>query len=391
MSKRSPSNRLLKGYTTIPNNMREVAERARVSTATVSRVLSGKSNVDPRLRDQVLRAVRALRYNPNRVARQLRGHPSPVLGLILSDVENAFFISIIKEVEAIAFSNGYSVIVCNSSQSLERERVHLDVLSSQRVAGVIIATTDERRGRVAIAGLSRYGIPVVALDRRVSNMNMDTVILDNTEAAVTATRHLMDDGHQRIGFIGGLHNVSTGRDRWLGFRQAHREAQRSLGRSLITVGDGGFESGRREADKLLALAAPPTAILVANGLMTLGALTAIHARGLVIPDDISIMGFDDLPWATVLDPALSVMAQPVDELARVATNLLLRRIASPTVKPELVVLQPTLVVRDSCGPHSATATSAAFPLTRAFTGVLHPAVETSSAPVRTAAEEVLSR
>jgi LacI family transcriptional regulator len=331
--------------------MRDVAQRARVSTATVSRVLSGKATVDPDLRRQVVRAARALGYQPNSAARQLRIRRSPVIGLVLSDVENPFFTSIIGATEGVAFANGYSVIVCDSAGNLDRERRHCEVLSAERVAGVLIATVDERRGHVAIESLIRHGIPVVAFDRSVQHVELDTAVLNNAEAARLATRHLLDDGHTSIGFIGGSRSVITGRDRLLGFEQAHEERGLRVGRSHVRLGDFQFESGHREANAFLDLPKPPTALLVASGLMTLGALTAIQERGLKTPGDVGVIGFDDFPWAVALNPALTTVAQPVHEEGEIAARFLLRRIADPDAPVEKVLLEPVLNVRQSCGRH----------------------------------------
>ena len=331
--------------------IRDVAKRARVSPATVSRVLNGRPEVDPILAERVRRAAAALAYRPNRAARELRANRRHAFGLILSDIENPFFGTLTGAIEEVAYANGFSLILCNAGEDSERERLHADFLQAERVAGVIIATTDERRGRAAVAMLVAHGIPVVAVDRRIRGVTVDTVTVDNVGGARIAARHLLEDGHTRIGFISGPTAVSPGRDRRLGFEMSLREAGIRARRELVRTGDFRYGSGRRETDALLSLASPPTAIIASNNLMTMGALAAVHARGLRVPDDVAIVGFDDVPWAPELDPALTTVAQPTPDEGRSAAELLLRRIADPQAPYQTLVLDPSLIVRASCAHH----------------------------------------
>ncbi len=331
--------------------IRDVAQRAKVSPSTVSRVLNGHQKVDPKLARRVQSAAKVLVYRPSRAARALRVKRSQVIGLVLSDIQNPFFTALVGAVEEVAYSHGLSLILCSSGEDLERERLYTELLHAERVAGAIVTTTDERRGRAGVELLLREGIPVVAVDRLIAGLNIDSVVIDNVEGARLATRHLIDDGHRRIGFIGGRTSVTTGHDRRRGFELAHSEAGLPVSRGLIRTGDFKFESGRAEAIRLLALATPPTALLAANNLMTLGALTALRERGLRIPDDVAIVGFDDPLWASAFTPPLTTVAQPIYAEGRMAAELLIRRMSYPDAPVQSVVLPATLIQRASCGPH----------------------------------------
>lgn len=334
------------------STVKDVGKRAGVSGATVSRVLNGKGSPSPAVRERVVKAAAALRYQPNRAARRLRVRRSEVIGLILSDIENPFFTSLIHGVEDVAYRNGYSLILCNSGEDPKRERLYSEVMRAEGVAGVVIATTSDRQGEAGARDLVRHGVAVVAVDRRIPSLDLDTVVVDNVGGAAAAVTHLFALGHRRVAFVGGPLSMSTGRERQEGYERAHRLAGRRVARDLVRRGDFKFASGFSRTLELLRLARPPSALFVANNLMTLGALTAIHERGLAIPRDIAVVGFDDLPWAPALDPPLTTVAQPTYAAGEAAAELLLKRIAGPRDHAtQTLLLRTELVVRRSCGAH----------------------------------------
>jgi len=338
----------------VASTLKDVAQRAGVSGATVSRVLNGKGNATPAVRNRVLRAAAALRYQPNRTARRLRIRRSEVIGLILSDIENPFFTALIHGVEDVAHRNGYSLILCNSGEDPKREQLYSEVMRAEGVAGVVIATTSDRQGEAGARELLAHGIAVVAVDRRIPNLDLDTVVVDNAGGAEAAVTHLFALGHRRVGYIGGPLSVTTGRERQEGYERAHRLAGRRVARDLVRHGDFKFASGFARTLELLGLPKRPSAVLVANNLMTLGALTAIHDRGLLIPKDIAVVGFDDLPWAPALNPPLTTVAQPIYAEGEAAAELLLQRIAEPKNRvAQTRRLETKLVIRRSCGAHPA--------------------------------------
>lgn len=327
--------------------MKEVAKLAGVSVATVSRVLNDKPNVSPELRSRVLQAVEKLNYQRNRVARSLRAKTSLIIGLIISDIQNPFFTSVVRGVEDVAYDHGYTLLLCNSDEDPTKERLYIDIMLAEKVAGVIISPVAEVDNYSSV--LLQAGVPVVAMDRRMRDLEVDTVVVNNVEGVYQAVGHLIEQGHRRIGFIGGPTRTTTGRERQEGYQKALAEHGLGSEQGLVKIGDFKQDSGYQRACELLEMDDPPTAIFTANNLMTLGALNAIHEKGLNIPRDMAIVGFDDMPWAPSLDPPLTAVAQPTHELGCTAANLLLQRIADKDREIVEMKLEPTLIIRDSCG------------------------------------------
>lgn len=327
--------------------LREVAEVAGVSIATVSRVLNDYQHVNSDTRKRVLKAIKQLDYRPSRVARRLRKRGSQILGLVIADITNPYYSAVIQSIEDIAYANKYSMLLCNSSEEPERERMHLDVLLEEQVAGVIISPVDELC--TSCKSFLNKGIPVVAIDRRLRDLELDTVLVDNVMGAFDATNHLIQMGHKRLGLIAGPLHLTTGRERREGYENAILENGLDLDLELIKTGDFKQHSGYSNAVELLSLEEPPTAIFVSNNLMTLGALNAIHDMRLRIPQDVAIVAFDDLSWAPSLNPPLTAVAQPTYELGKWAVNLLLQSVSEKNRKPVEIILKPNLIVRESSG------------------------------------------
>jgi len=327
--------------------VKDVADLAGVSTATISRVLNNHPQVADETRSKVLWAMEQLNYQPSRVARRLRMEASQILGLIISDIANPFFTSVVRGIEDVAYANGYSLFLCNSDEDPAKEELYIQVLLAEKVAGVIISPTDE--DGITCKTLVESGVPLVAMDRRLRRLEVDTVVVDNVLGAYEAVSHLIQLGHRRIGLIGGPVHITTGRERQEGYKKALTEHGIGLDEGLIKIGDFKQGSGYQMACELLETDDPPTAIFTANNLMTLGALNAIHEKGLNIPRDVAIVGFDDMPWAPSLDPPLTAVAQPTYELGCTAANLLLQRIADKDREIVEMKLEPTLIIRASCG------------------------------------------
>ena len=327
---------------------KDVAERAQVSQATVSRVLNNNPSVAEGLRVRVLQAVRDLGYQPNRAARRLRANTNDVLGLIISDIENPYFISVVRGVEDAAYAEQMSVVLCNTDEKPEKQRMYLQVMQAEQVAGLIIAPTHMEDG-AELAPLIQAGMHMVLLDRRASNCKVDAVTVDNVGGAYDAVKHLIDLGYRRIGLVGGVPHLTTGKERNEGYCKALSDAGIEPDEAYIKIGDFKTESGYRLTHQLLASAPPPRAIFAANNLMTLGALRAIHERGLRIPEDVALVGFDDMPWSGELCPPLTAVAQPTYDLGQEAVRLLVRRLHDPHTSFNTVVLQTHLVIRESCG------------------------------------------
>ncbi|HYP18355.1 MAG TPA: LacI family DNA-binding transcriptional regulator [Opitutus sp.] len=328
-------------------SLQEVARRAKVSIATVSRVLNQSDKVVPETRAIVEQALRDLGYRPSRVARRLRMKDgrAHLVGLIIPDIQNPFYAEIARGVEDAAYAAEYALLLCNSDEDPEKEQFYLEVMRSECVDGIVLPPFDETDA--AVAEMVRSGMPVVCVDRSLSKVKTDLVEVDNYRGAFEAVAHLIEKGHKQIGLIEGRTDVSTTRERRRGYLDALAEGGIAVRKELMRAGDFKQESGRVLAGELLDLRKPPTALFALNNLMTVGALMAVHQRELRVPQDVAVVGFDDLPWAESLDPPLSVVRQPAYEVGKQAMELLLKRIMEPTRPPVTMRLLPQLIVRRS--------------------------------------------
>lgn len=322
----------------------DVAARAGVSPATVSRALNGKSTVDPELAERVLAAAKELGYRPNAFARNLRRQASTVLALVIADVENAFFTAIARGVEDVAQASGYSVVLCNADDDPAKERRYLDVALAERVAGVIISPAGPQTD---VDGLHEQSIPVVAVDRPLPEPTGDTVLVDTRQAARQATLHLVERGYRRIACVTGPSGVRTADDRLAGYRDALRSAKRRSSAALVRRADYRAAGARRAMVELFSQHDPPDAVLVANSAMAIGALDALAEAGLRPGRDVGVVSFDDAPWAPLVVPPLTVVSQPAYEIGMVAAQLLLARIGDDTREPTTTTLSAQLIERGS--------------------------------------------
>lgn len=328
-------------------SLQEVARRARVSIATVSRVLNKSEKVVPETRAAVEQALLDLGYRPSRVARRLRMNSgrAHLVGLIIPDIQNPFYAEIARGVEDAAYASEYALILCNSDENLEKERFYLDVMRDESVDGVVLPPFDDTD--VGVVEMVKTGIPVVCVDRSHAKVKTDLVEVDNYQGALEAVRHLIGKGHKSIALIEGRTQVSTSRERRRGYLDALAAGGIAPRKDLMRAGDFKQESGRILANELLDLRKPPTALFVCNNLMTVGALAALHQRGVRVPAEVALVGFDDLPWAEALDPPPTVVRQPAYDVGRQAMELLLKRIMEPNRPPVTVRLLPELVIRKS--------------------------------------------
>jgi LacI family transcriptional regulator len=321
----------------------DVAARAGVSTATVSRALNGKSTVDPELAARVQKAAEELGYHPNGLARSLRKQSTAVLALIISDVENPFFTAIARGVEDVAQGSGYSVVLCNSDESTEKESRYIDVAVQERVAGVVLSPTG---ASTSIEVLRRRGTPVVAVDRPLALAECDQVLVDTRQAAEEATAHLLAAGYRRVGCVTGPAGVRTADDRLAGYQDALRSAGVPDEPSLVRRAEYRAAGARLATEELLG-GARPDALLVANSPQAIGVLEALGKAGLRLGSDVGVVAFDDVPWATLIDPPLTVVAQPAYEIGTVAAKLLLDRIGDNTRQASARTLAARLIERGS--------------------------------------------
>ena len=326
--------------------MKDVAQRAGVSPSTVSHVINETRFVSQQLRDRVLRAMRELNYQPSAVARSLRTKKTQVVALVIPDITNPYFPEVARGVQDVAEENEYSVILCNTDRARGRELRFLKALRGQWVDGLILNPSEVTSGD--LQDLQDAQIPVVLIGSQIDHPDLDVVMVDNVQGAYDAVSHLIDLGHRRIGLVGGSRTASSGEQRFQGYIRALADHDIPIDEEIITEGrftrEGGYESMKR----LLALQSPPTAVFASSDVMAIGALMAIQEEGLQVPNDVSLVGFDDIAEASTTTPKLTTVSQPKYQTGEVAAQLLFDRVegASPGERQK-IVLSHQLVIRDS--------------------------------------------
>jgi DNA-binding LacI/PurR family transcriptional regulator len=333
--------------------IKEVAAEAGVSTATVSRVLAGFDGVAEGVRERVSRAVAKLDYHPNRLARGLRLGHRKVIGMIIPDLQNPFFTGVVHGVETALCSAGYNLLLGHSDGLAGREQEQLSILRGEGVAGLVFIPGNHPGANYE--SIRTWQIPVVAIDRSPGELEVDLVCSDNRKGMRQAVIHLLSLGYRDIALLNGPIGISVTRERLSGYQDALRSAGIAVRESFIVDSDFRQAGGQVAMTRFLDMAKPPRAVVVANNLMTLGALQAIHERGIRIPEELALVCFDDVPWAISLRPPLTAVAQPVEELGQIGAQLLLERLRDPTKLVRQVVLPTRLMVRASCGTRTAVA------------------------------------
>jgi LacI family fructose operon transcriptional repressor len=329
-------------------SIKEVADAAGVSTATVSRVLADKPHVRPEIRERVLAAVETLNYRPNRVARSLRVQQSNTIGLIVADIQNPFFTSVSRAVEDTAYKRGLSVFLCNTDENSDKEAMYLNLMLDENVAGVILAPT--RQTADAFADMVNLAIPIVVIDRRVRGVEVDSVLIDNVEAAYKIVEHLIADGRRRIGALFGV-GSTTGRERREGYIRALQDHSLKPSPDLASFVNAKEEEGYKAVMRLLSLPEPPDAIFTSNALLSAGAFRAIRESKLAIPDQIAFASFDETTWTSLVEPGITVIEQPTYEIGQTAAELLFKRLEEPSRPTREIILKGKLIIRQSCAHH----------------------------------------
>ncbi|HVE55802.1 MAG TPA: LacI family DNA-binding transcriptional regulator [Pyrinomonadaceae bacterium] len=335
------------------STMHDVARLAGVSIATVSSVINGKSGVSEKLTEKVNQAMATLDYHPDLVARSLKVGRTNVIGMVVPDVTNQFYTEAMRGVEDEARKHGYMLILGNSNEDTDHEMHLLSMLFSQRVDGVLLASSGST---AAYDRLTRRRFPIVFIDRVPVGCSERAVIIDNVGAAYEATRHLISLGHERIAIITGKLPLSTGSDRVDGYRKAMQEAHLPIREEYFQVGDFSLESGHQCGLNLMKLSEPPTAIFSCNNKMTLGLMRSLAELAIPCPDKVSVISFDDFEWAANFSPRLTTVAQPTYEIGQKAMQMLIRIICANKDglddNENILVLPAELHVRDSTAPPS---------------------------------------
>jgi LacI family transcriptional regulator len=330
--------------------MNDVARAANVSIATVSHVINGTRFVSAERVDRVNAAMQELGYTPDATARSLRVGRTDTIGLVIPDNSNPFFAALARGIEEAGFEAGYTTILANSNERPDREHRYVSTLVSKRVDGLILSPSRGDHGTLSRL-LQNARIPVVVVDRDAALPNADVVVYDNAGGSYEAARHLIELGHTSIGCVAGPADATTATDRVHGFRRALADAGLPLSDHAVVEADFHFSGGREATARLLATGDRFTALFAANDLMAAGAIRELADRGIAVPRDVSVIGYDDAPLAEMLSPALTTMRQSLDEMAHMAVSLLLSRMSgSDGTPPSRHVLPTSLVVRESTAP-----------------------------------------
>ncbi len=329
--------------------LKDIAKKLNVSVSTVSRVVNNKKYVSPKTREKVLKALEEYNYTPNQVARSLKNKSTNTVGIVIPDITEDFFSYIIKGIDHVLVKNGYSIILCDTNESAEREELYLNLLVEKQVDGLILATVS--KDHKLIKNIMKRGISVIFIDNLPKLKNSyDSVIIDNAKASYIAVEHLIELGHRNIGIITGKQDETTGYERLIGYKRALIENNIEIDENLITVGDFKEKSGYNNMKLLLEKNKNMTAVFVASSKMTFGAIKAIKEKGLRIPEDIALVGFDVHDPSGLITPSITTILQPEENIGKAAAELMLKRLSEKGEKyHQKIVLEPQLLIRDSCG------------------------------------------
>lgn len=328
--------------------------QAGVSKATVSRVINSSGPVDAAVAERVRGVIASLKYQPNRAARALSGNRSVFIGLVLGDIENPFTIAMLRGVEEEVRRNKYLLVICNNPPSprVEEQHQYFEILVAAPVAGAIINPVQERLKALEL--LKARSVPIVTIDQRVRDTSIDSVRIDNIQAARELTEHLITNGYRRIAIVTGPKSSTTANDRLLGYRQALQEAGIAYDASIEAHGPFIEETGQQAAYTFLDLAHPPDAIFTANNRQTAGVYRALLSRKKRVPQDIALVGFDQVSWDMPGSVSVTTIMQPGYELGRAAANRLIQHLKQPETPKQDIILPHQLVIRESSRAHRSS-------------------------------------
>lgn len=330
--------------------IRDVAQRAQVSTSTVSHVINGTRPVSETTRQRVMDAMAVLDYQPNRLARSLRNRRTNTLGVLLPNSANPYFAQILAGIEDACFEYGYNIVLGNANDDPQREISYLEILLSKQVDGILLVSTGAYQQVLDL--LATRGVPLVMVDRSPGQVydgwQVDTVITDNVVGGALATDYLLDLGHRRIGCVTGPAWLTSSTGRVEGYQLAMRRAGLAPDPALIVEGDFEHDGGYAAGVAFLKMPDRPSAIFACNDLMAVGVLCAAYELGLRVPEDVSVIGFDGIPLSSYTVPRLTTISQPGSALGRTAVDHLIKRLADRNASERHSILPVSLTIRDSC-------------------------------------------
>lgn len=325
--------------------IKDVAKYTGLSIATISKYING-GNVLEENRKIIDEAIKALDFKVNEIARGLKTNKTMTIGVLIPDFKNIFFTTIVSNIENVLIQNGYSTIICDYKNDTGLEKEKFSFLVNKQVDGIIIIPQSDEVGH--LREQLRKNMPLVLVDRALEDVECDTVLVDNMNASYNAVEHLITRGHKSIGIISGPENIFTSTERLKGYIRVHEDYSMKIDESLVKTGNNDIESGYACLNELLDLEVPPTAVYVTNYEMTLGAIMALNERNVKIPDELSVVGFDNLHLARIVKPSLTIVVQPMEQIGEVAANTILRRLRGDMSNyPSMVRLKTELMINQS--------------------------------------------
>lgn len=333
--------------------IKDIARELGISPSTVSRALKDHPDISAETKKAVNELAERLNYQPNIVALSLRQKKTNTIGVIIPEIVNTFFSTVISGIEDVAYEAGYNVILAQSNESYQREVTDMKALFNSRVDGMLLSLSRETTNFDHIESIISKGVPIVLYDRFYNNPHLSKVIVDDYVGAKEAVLHLIEQGCKRIAHLEGAPNLIISKDRLRGYQDALSESNLEIRENYTVVcPNNSFEEGQRAAQKLLALSVPPDAIFATNDPMAMGAILAIKEKGLSIPDDVAVVGFSNYFFAQITDPSLTSVDQPGFEMGQEAARLLIRQIEVrdkdlEEPAPETKTLKTRLIIRNS--------------------------------------------
>lgn len=328
----------------LASTIRDVAKLAGVSVATVSRVINKLGGVRPGTEERIENAMEELQYIPNVLARSVASQKTRLIGMIVPDVENPFFAAVYSGADKVVREYAYTTLLGGSNDTYEREEELLQTMLEHQASGILLTPAYTRTKWIERIG---NRVPICLIDRDVEGIDCDRVLIDNRRGTYEATKLFVQKGHRQLSIITGPLESTPGRQRFEGFKQCLNDFGIELNQDYIQIGDFREGSGYQLGKQLLDLPNPPTAIISCNNLMTIGLLEMIHTSSFQIGVDLGVIGFDDLPIATLMHPNLTVVSRPMREMGECAANMLMQRIQNPTQSKRTVIMSPHLIVRGS--------------------------------------------
>ncbi len=332
-------------------SIKDIAKSLDISTTTVSKALNNKPGVSHEMRMKVLKKAKELGYVVNSLARGMKTSKTFTVGVLISDIKNPYFSEVISSIERVLYAKKYNLIICNVGENPGKEREYLELLVSKKVDGIIAAPSAEGQNLSVYRKLIRYGMKIVLFDRLVDSIQADSVVVDNRSATYEAVKYLDNLGHKKIGAIYGIEGSYTGHERLKGFLEAVKDFKIECHNDWVRSGEFKEEKSYKHAIEILSKKDRPGAIIAMNNFTTLGVMRAVKDLNIKVPDELSVIGFDNAEWMKVCSPAVTTVVQPTDVIGMTAATLLLDAIENDVPNlPHHVVLKTSLLERESVAP-----------------------------------------